>query len=1305
MPETLFVKDFSAGWCPSDDAVNGRPNALLKMDNLELDVNGALTLCGGTSVKYSGYPSDAHTLFSRYLNNVRYDYSAHVDGSIYRNGVSLASGGDASNAAFGTAFNFTLMASGSKRYKDDATTLRNLGIVPPAAGPTMTQSALNAPWAVVSPQLVYASIGANPGFVQVAGTSSNAGGSNYLNLQTGATGGSNPGLVVIQSYGNASSDCTVIGSVAGTGISTDEDFVTLNGFTPNPFGMALQFDVLLVAPDNVGDIVSDYYTFTVADISQTASFDSYSGAFSIRIPRNQFVRMGGGAQNWSTVYGIRLTFLGAPATNINVWGLMFGEPVVIQGGTVSQFGTYQYAQVNVYNSGSYIAKSTIGPASKVITINGNCALVTPRNPTLDDAQCNEAWIYRRSVGVGNLSQWYRVLVFVAAGGWASQYDSFSDQTALTLNITINLNLISTASTGITDKIYDIVGPIQGRWYYFTTNFMYPSDINDPDLVDASLAVRLTGSNSELLMWARAVSASVVLVGTTAEVYLLTGTFTTFPDNSIDVYYQPLGVKFPPLTYDAVSYGGAVFYLASDGWRSITPTTFGTTYSAQNNQLLVSPNTDRLYRGESCYGYTAPSLKITPGSVRFPVAIGRNKLWCFITGTNRCEVYDFIRQYWRTFNYALGDVGAATSTQDGQIISFYINDNKLREIGILSSKLIDGSTKQTFNALLTYKDNGKPRQRKDTYTFKSRCYTSASGNISVSITNEKGVLSSGLGTLTSATTSTEQFFNLQGSSIDLAKSYEIALTGTVNDVTIEDLSIDFDARPVPVTFLRLQGVNYSTTARKRLYTVPFQIDTLNNAVKITPVVDGTGITSLVVTSTRKQSFDYQFTLSGGEVSPIGVDYEWLIDGQGNEFEFFGFEEPRNLEVFPDPRYSHVIPVTNFGTTSRKRLRVRRFVLDPLATSVTFTPIIDGVAQNPQNYAGAGKRTCFYFYTADQIGIDFSGTFSAAGPFELWEVLPPEEGDIEKFPDRVEFMVMPVTNFGNTGRKRLRVRRFVLDTIGSNVAFTPIIDGVAQPFQLYNNAKQTCFYWYTSDQIGVDFSGTFSGTGPFELWDILPPQDGDIELFPDRLEYMVVPVTNFGSPVKKRVRGWPFMINTFGQNITFTPIVDRVQLAPITFNTPDKQTIRVFYKTDVFGIDFSGIWQGGLFELWQIGEPDVVQSLPPARQFDQVGPMELFRIGKISKVEVRVLPFNGTSIPFNIYFSDNSAYVGTFNVVANVEQSVFVDVPKGTTGSILRVELGPTAFDFHRYYMKFLVAPQAGQENTENQWITIPGMGMM
>jgi hypothetical protein len=992
MPETLFIRDFSGGWTPSDDPINGRPNGLLQMDNLELDKNGALTLIGGTQIVQSGFPANAHTMYSRYISGIRHDYVALVNGDVWRDGAQILSGGDSQNAAFDTAYNFTIICSGSKRVKDSGSAVVNLGILPPTLSPTITSSQSNAPWQVVGPYMSSIS--------QVWGSSSF--GSYYVQIVTDSSTGTGG----IQTDPGSLHDCTILSSVAGSGTATDDDFIVLSGYIANPYGVSLQFDVLLVNPPPLGAQVSDYYSYVVADLAQQAEFDSVTGVFTLRMKRSDFYKQGGGSYDWSTVWGFKVwvDLHRISSEAINIWSFTGQSSFVIQGGSIAQFGTYEYVQMNVNNTGSYLAKSILGPISKPRDLFGLCGLISAQDPAGVDPQCNEAWIFRRG---GTLEQWYRVMVLNSSTGYTNKYDTFSDSQAQAVNITVNLNLVSIAS--ITDKIFDIVGPIQGRWYYFTTNFMYPSDQNNPDLVDTSRSLRTCGSASEMHMWARGISASVVIIGTTVDMYLLTGTFTTFPDGSIDIYYQDLNVKYPPITYDAVAYGGAVYYLANDGWRMIMATSFGTTYANQNNQLIVAPNTDRLYRNESCYGYAGINLKIPPGTLRFPVIVAKNKLWCFIWGTGRCEVYDFMRQYWRTFNYNLGDVGAAFSTQDGQVLAFYTNDGKTREIGLQGSKLIDGVNQQSFSLLTGFKDEGKPRQRKDTYTLKSRIYTGL-GSCNVDVTNEKGVKSLFPSSLTSHSISTEVFLDASLNSVpnmDLSKAFQFHLYGQTNDLTIEDVSLDFDSRPVPLTFLR---------------------------------------------------------------------------------------------IYP---------------------------------------------------------------------------------------------------------------------------------------------------------------------------------------------------------------SNFGSPTAKRLRTWPIVIDTLGKDVTFTPDIDGLAAPTSIFNTSSKRTVYHYFTTDVFGTDYGGMLYdpAGLMEVWSVlgqdSGPEIVQNLPIPKKFDQVGPLELFRFSKIVQIELRVLSDGGPQIPFTIYFSDYSILSGSFVVAPGKDDSYFIDVPKGTNGRILRVEIGPTAFTFHRFYMRFQVAISGDQPNTELTWITLPG----
>jgi hypothetical protein len=119
--------------------------------------------------------------------------------------------------------------------------------------------------------------------------------------------------------------------------------------------------------------------------------------------------------------------------------------------------------------------------------------------------------------------------------------------------------------------------------------------------------------------------------------------------------------------------------------------------------------------------------------------------------------------------------------------------------------------------------------------------------------------------------------------------------------------------------------------------------------------------------------------------------------------------------------------------------------------------------------------------------------------------------------------------------------------------------------------------------------------------------------------------------------------------------------------------------------------------EILQPDIVQVLPIARQFDQVGPEELFRYGRVKQIELRVLAF-GTTIPYVMYFNDNSVSSGNLTVPNGEETTVAVGLPMGNSGSIVRVVFGPTSFDFHRFYLRAQVM-KSGRD-TDLEWVTIP-----
>jgi hypothetical protein len=324
-------------------------------------------------------------------------------------------------------------------------------------------------------------------------------------------------------------------------------------------------------------------------------------------------------------------------------------------------------------------------------------------------------------------------------------------------------------------------------------------------------------------------------------------------------------------------------------------------------------------------------------------------------------------------------------------------------------------------------------------------------------------------------------------------------------------------------------------------------------------------------------------------------------------------------------------------------------------------------------------------------------------------------MEKFPEPIKFRVIPITNFGTTSRKHLRKWRFVLDPRGGSVTFTPIMDGVSLTPQNYQyTGKETVVYYFTSDQIGVDFSGTFSSGTPFELWSILDPQSDDIEVLPDLVDYRLILPSNLGTPCKKRVRVWPFVLDTLGNNVTFTPIIDGSSGTPTTFSgSGGKQTFFHYFKTDAFGnnyggTDYGGTLTGGPFEVHEIGKPDIVQVFPISRQYDQLGPEELFRYGRVKKLEVRILAIDtGNSqgafltLPYIVRFNDNQVVATNFQVVNGIEQTYEIGLPQIAGGQIVRIELGPTAsstFSFYRFYVRLLVM-KSGRD-TDSEWVTLP-----
>ena len=1015
--ETFFWNNFSGGWSPNDDAIKGGGQNLLQMTNLELDRNGALSLQYGTTVKIGGYSAGAATdIFSRFISGVRKDYVALASGNVYRGAFELTTSGSTSRTAFSTAFDRVLIASGSYRVKDSGSgTPQLLGVTAPGTAPTLTQLQYISTFDMIATATDVNSLyGTTATIIGVGGydtltqwqTKASAVTLNGTALQTFNFG----------TYDSANvTDTTILTQSAFGSTTTSSDpndvlnvsFNSIDGSgNYNPYGTqlssfyTLSITFFLVKPTKLtisgGTVMSvptDYFVYTMSsdDIPNGDDIRVISPSqILLAIRRQQFQRVGSNqALDWNTVVGYQIIVncISAPGlcgiTYPGCPGLQFlgGRAGMVSGTNGVQV---QYAQMNVNVNSSYEAKSTLGPPVQLSNVVNAGFAVLPYITGID-SQVTNIWIFRQDNG---LDEWYKVLDIPIASAGTAQIDTFNDDDALTLDITVNLNLVSASSTGISTPILDIIGPIEGRWYYVTPPFLYPSDIDDPDLVDVSLGVRICGSNSEVYLWSQKVSESLVLIGTSVDVYVLSGTFTTLPDGTIDIYYRPLGCKFPPISKNSAYFSGVVYYLSVGGWTSITPN--------GQNQILSSPAMDLLYQNETRYGYTGVALPgDAPGSVSYPCCIQKGKLYCSITGTGRIEIYDFVRQYWRPCVYGFNsDASGLFATQDGVVLGYYGGDTNLRTLFDQTTKLIDVTTNQSISILNVAVDGASPasnwsgtaysRNRKDLSTFKSRVYT-ANGNLAVSVITDQGTVS--VGNVSSNSLNVETFLDLS-QKLATCKWWQFSLSGTFADFLLQDCSVDASIRPQPLTFVRGLNNNFKNASKKRVRTWPFVIDTRGaGVVTITPYVDNVAQPGVQFSTPEKTTVLYKFL-----TDVFGIDYGYTVLWDSTtEFEFYGDMEPEIVQTLPiAKRFDQIGPQEFFRYGKIDLFNIRIFIDDNTNPINTVLQLPYTIYFNDQSVCTGKIPVLNGVEGSYTIGVP-KGTSGAVGRF----VIGPTTYDFHRF----------------------------------------------------------------------------------------------------------------------------------------------------------------------------------------------------------------------------------------------------------------------------------------------------------------------
>ena len=1024
-------------WTPNADQFNGNPDGLLRADNLQLDEEGGLNLTRGIQELNGSLPDYVYSIYSKLVNNQEIVWAGlNATGtSVIRSKdffktftTILTAGG--TKPCFGDCLGQVLISSGGQRFKDNGTTVSPLGLKTPTNSPAVT---------AINQQIINLS-----GSGAISCTYAAVEGDTFTQLEGSAK------LNVDDTTLRAVLECTYANPI-------DTVHFGIVNENPNVDPGADIFTMLFEPQDSsqVSSLTIEFGLDTTYDNKYWATFSSQGptagsipgfaqgiGASTrVTLKRSDFQRAGSDATlDWTKVIRFRMTM-----QCISDIYVIMGEQTFTGGVQGSLNGDYTYIAYAVADNGQYRAMSGPSPVSSVQYYNNGYGSISL--PSSDDPQVTSIWLYRRSVPDPNnpnnldlLDQYYKVAE--GAPGTTIE-DTTTDITALQTNIKANQFLQSIQD--VTQPIIGMAGLFNERMLYLTLDTILLSDRLNPDAIDTRYTIKAFGDPTEQNLFLRILTNNTMILATTKDLYYMSGTLLDQPDGTLDSTIQAIGEAYPPLSEDFAFADGSLYYIASDGVRLTT---------GSNSVRLTG--LELLFQGETRYGI-APITLAAGNVAQYALAIGRGKLFLALPTTDGKRylfIYTFATSRWR-LQYT--DPETIHVTQSGVVLLGYnlsFNNNLIG--GLFQLDVGYGITDSSGNLLegvpiffQTVGDhNGQPRNRKETYTLK---FIGDTGGDPISIYVAKdggdwqlvGTTSlNGLGTA---------YFTMEQFALGFRYAFKIVDNNNLTTFRLKELTLEYDARPEQLTFKRVLPDNLGTRSRKRVTTFALVIDTLGNNVTFTPSVDNVNGTPESFSNPTKNTYVYYFTSE-----TIGTDIGGTL--QGGPFEYYGLnlEEIVSEKLPPAAKYL-IIPANDYGTPARKRHTSYKFQIDTRNQPITFTPRVDGVTYASAVFTTSTKRTVEYFFdtSIDVKGIDIGGILSASTPFEFYGVVIPEK--IETLPPRLESFYIPYDNFGSATRKRIRTIPLIIDTGGSDVSYTPNIDGTDYPALVINTTyKQTVYY---------------------------------------------------------------------------------------------------------------------------------------------------------------------------------------------------------------------------------------------------------
>lgn len=1058
------------GWRPGLEDKAEDPAALLRADNLSLDNDGALSLASGVAnVNATDFGSSVHSCYSKNLGSTKFRFVARADAKgLYSTDGStwteMYTGGSATRAHFTSHLGHVLAFSGNarKKMKFDGSTVTVTNVTPgaPTTAPTVAEAAKNDFFFVTT---------TFTGFTAPVGTDL-VKSSNYVEVTTAGKSS------VLELVPGAAWNSMLLGA-SGVGQPTDQFLMYIKVDNPAALkSVRIVFNLLATS-----DPVSQYFSYQWDNDSLNSPFNTAPDSWSVlKCLRQDFTRGGAKASiGWNTLRSMQIivTTKDETSTSIPVPEIttrIAENGIIFVGYNENPLNsTYQYIQVNVNNTGSYLARSKPGPVSAPLTLVNGRAQITAQAPA--DAQVNEVWIYRRDISYLNdirsldepikLDKWYRVKVLTS--NYATAFEDFvGDDEALILNETI-ADGVEGIGVYTDDEIMGLSESWNNRLLYMGKRDIYISVPDDPGLYRPNQTIRLSGDSAEINLFIANAGVNRIIVGTTKDIYEISGTGEELPDGTIDIRIVGMGTGYPPICRAFCKSETAIFYISSMGVMEL----------AGASIRKLSADLDRLFEGKTRHGIVGIETLPNDGSP-FALAIANSKLFVTVKHVGAATKYTLILDI-KNDRWLYWDEGpnCLYREEDDTLIGGYGGSVPAH----LKTMWTAANTSRAVTVRTTFDSNGQLKNRKDSFTLRVVADT---GNVNATISISKdGGSPISLGTATFNGKS-EVFFNIS-SSIGRCFNYQFSLTGTFTVFKLYSFTILYEPLPTQVNYLHIPASNLGSISRKRFNGFPVVIDTLGNTVTITPLIDNVAQAPSTVTTAYKATYVHNFSNN-----PEGIDIGATISG--GPFEFFGADLSEAIaEKLPPATTFLTIPPDDYGTPNRKRHTSYKFQINTRGQQVTFTPIIDGVSKTPLTFTTTTKKTVEYFFNTDTIGIDIGGTLQAltTTPFEYYGIIRPQ--DLEILPPRLTEYFVPETNFGAAARKKVVSVPMVINTNGSNVTVTPIVDGVTGTGQTINTAtKRTAVYYFPTEAFGIDFAFRINGSNPFEFYQLLEPELIDI-----------------------------------------------------------------------------------------------------------------------------------------------------------------------------------------------------------------------